>query len=586
MNLALISGFERWRAGVAEKSARDNGDGETDLDADSETMDYDADSETIVQHQKTSQNGDEQEDSTACSKNAGAADAAVTASRDDPQEEHGQTATRAAEVSNEEVKVKELEEKGTSARFLTQSGAESAVPSKAAGADKQDAGVQNSEALTDAAVADAVAAENPKAEEGEQAIVGEEPAVGHQGVAQDHDVMGRNAPDVDVATAGMRMPIVEADARADTVEDQDLDCFPAPNSCVEVGPSLVRISGMLLYSVKQAQGTPYDGINGVFERTDRLCNGRCVYQKRGSDSICMWWANNSGKLSWIVGPADCGEQHACIMPAFLVISIQHCQVALTPDCLPVGTEVQWAFVESSEASPDKAAGPWFVYDYLGHSYTAQPGVEVVPCSSEPSRKLSSNSSGTQDVDIATAGMRTPIVFPTPPPIPAGFQDQGTLPKRFSSIGRVRCPLWLKKAKLTRSRVFHVHQVTITGLEAPPCHLCLFLTARKRLKDKNALERAPLRPAFAELLFRSKLFPAATAHQRPSSRPETPCRSLSRRDEWLCRAIKKPNLLRTRKGARWLELASLSSPGQSSWLTATRTESCWRFSYQPVMSMRT
>ena len=316
MNLALISGFERWRECVAENSARNNGDEETDLNADSETMHYDADSETIVQHQKTSQNGEQQGDSTARSKNAGAADAEITASRDDPQEKLGQTGTRAAEISNEEVKAKELEEKGASARMLTESGAESAVPSKAAGVDKQDVDVEKSETLTDAAVADAAAAEHPKVAGGEQAIVVEEPAVGHQGVARDHDVMSRDAPDVDVATAGMRMPIVEADARAVKVEDQSLDRFPAPTSCVQVGLSLVRISGMLLYSERHAQGIPYDGINGVFERTGRLCNGRCVYQKRGSDSICMWWANNSGKLSWIVGPADCGEEHPCIMPAF------------------------------------------------------------------------------------------------------------------------------------------------------------------------------------------------------------------------------------------------------------------------------
>ena len=251
--------------------------------------------------------------------------------------------------------------------------------------------------------------------------------------------------------------------------------------------------------------------------------------------------------------------------------------------------MQWAFVESSQASPDEAAGPWFVYDYLGHSFTAQPGVEVGPCSSASSRKLSSNESGTPDVDVATAGMRTPIVSPTPPPNPAGWQDQGTLSKRFPTIGCVRCIIircWLKKAKLTRSRVFRFHQMMMTGLEAPQCHLYPFLTARKRLKDKNALGRARLRPAFAELLSRdSKLFPAATAHQRPSSKPETPCRSWSRRGERPFQAIKKPNLLRARKGARWVELASLGSPGPSSWLRAACTESCWRFCYQPVMRMR-
>jgi hypothetical protein len=144
-----------------------------------------------------------------------------------------------------------------------------------------------------------------------------------KGLIQDVKSKGQNGVGMVVTVSGVEGKA----ARAGKFEDQDLDRFPAPKSCVEVGPSLVRISGMLLYSVKQAQGIPYDGINGVFEPTDRLCNGRCVYQKRGSDSICMWWANNSGKLSWIVGPADCGEQHACIMPAFLVISIQHCQGA-------------------------------------------------------------------------------------------------------------------------------------------------------------------------------------------------------------------------------------------------------------------
>ena len=97
----------------------------------------------------------------------------------------------------------------------------------------------------------------------------------------------------------------------------------------------------------------------------------------------------------------------------------------------VGTELQWAFAESEQASPDQGTGPWFVYDYLSHCFSAQPGVEVVRCGSEPSRQASGKSSSA-----------TPSVTPAAPENPAGWQGAqqciwallALLPMRFADVG--------------------------------------------------------------------------------------------------------------------------------------------------------
>ena len=150
---------------------------------------------------------------------------------------------------------------------------------------------------------------------------------------------------------------------------------------VKQGVSEVHISGMELLT-QDGQRQSYDGINGQYLRTTEVVNFRNVYRK--GSSAALWWANNNGQLSWVVGPADM-----------------------------VGSSSIWAFVPSAHSTPDHSHGSWYVYSYKSKEYELQQGVSIV--NSEAYNVLSkSESKSTADGNTETD---TPVPAPTPPPTP-------------------------------------------------------------------------------------------------------------------------------------------------------------------------
>jgi len=111
------------------------------------------------------------------------------------------------------------------------------------------------------------------------------------------------------------------------------------------GASLVRVSGVMLHRGGVSQ--VHDDINGLYQRSGRVCNGRAVYL-HVSMPTAMWWANIEGKISWCVGPKD-----------------------------RVGKDGIWAHVESMGFGPEEAGTrAWSVYSYNSGSWEEQTFVEV------------------------------------------------------------------------------------------------------------------------------------------------------------------------------------------------------------------
>ena len=143
---------------------------------------------------------------------------------------------------------------------------------------------------------------------------------------------------------------------------------------IRFGAFLVRIDGVVLYYGGDAQ--PYKAINGEYELTEQVCNGRGVYVKKSDKAkMAMWCANNDGKICWCVGPKD-----------------------------KVGGEGMWAYVEIMACGPEEAGTrAWTVYSYNSNSWEEQHGVEVVsinpPEKDDDTRSRGSwGSRATEDVD--------------------------------------------------------------------------------------------------------------------------------------------------------------------------------------------
>ena len=131
------------------------------------------------------------------------------------------------------------------------------------------------------------------------------------------------------------------------VSDAEFQAFLAANRTVRIGAEFVRISGVMLHSKGQVK--VYKGINGDYQRSQEVANGRAVYLKVGKPTTAMWWANNVGRLCWVVGPRE-----------------------------QVGETDMWAYVESTGFGPEEAGTrPWFVYSYISEAFEKQTGVEVV-----------------------------------------------------------------------------------------------------------------------------------------------------------------------------------------------------------------
>lgn len=65
-------------------------------------------------------------------------------------------------------------------------------------------------------------------------------------------------------------------------------------------PSLVRADSFMRQNTNCMMY--HSGLNGVYRRSDRLCNGRHVFVKRDNPNTVLWFANLSGGMSWCIGP--------------------------------------------------------------------------------------------------------------------------------------------------------------------------------------------------------------------------------------------------------------------------------------------
>ena len=117
-------------------------------------------------------------------------------------------------------------------------------------------------------------------------------------------------------------------------------------SMVPRGASLVCISGVVLQQGMASR--PHAGVNGEYQRSEEMTNGRAVYTKVSAPGTAMWLSNNNGKICWCVGP----REH-------------------------VGKNQMWCYIESAGFGPEEAAGrPWFVHSYNSDSYVLQSGIVV------------------------------------------------------------------------------------------------------------------------------------------------------------------------------------------------------------------
>ena len=80
------------------------------------------------------------------------------------------------------------------------------------------------------------------------------------------------------------------------VDPEEFAAYLAANRTVRLGAEFVRVSGVMLHY--KGETKPYKGINGDYQRSQEVSNGRAVYIKVNKPSTAMWWTNNDGKLSW------------------------------------------------------------------------------------------------------------------------------------------------------------------------------------------------------------------------------------------------------------------------------------------------
>jgi len=115
---------------------------------------------------------------------------------------------------------------------------------------------------------------------------------------------------------------------------------PSLGDLITYGAEIVGISGVMLHQGGEVK--PYVCINGNYQRQGEVANGRAMYakinrtsKKNSNSEIAMWWGNNNGCLSWVVGrKAD------------------------------IGTAKMWAYTESTGAGPEESSGGiWQVYSY-------------------------------------------------------------------------------------------------------------------------------------------------------------------------------------------------------------------------------
>ena len=186
---------------------------------------------------------------------------------------------------------------------------------------------------------------------------------------------------------------------AGVVDDEEFRRYLASNPTVQPSSNVVRLSGMMLHSGGGVV-RPYSGINGDYQLSNRVVNYRQVYLRLPRTTVpggaAMWWANNSGKLCWVIGPAEA-----------------------------IGSEKIWAYIESTHTSPEHSHGAWHVYSYDSLSYEPQHDVHAhalrTTVSSPPML------AGGQDASSAHWANSQPTPPATPPPHFAIAEETSELP---------------------------------------------------------------------------------------------------------------------------------------------------------------
>jgi hypothetical protein len=102
-------------------------------------------------------------------------------------------------------------------------------------------------------------------------------------------------------------------AHIDTNQDGDIDEdeFKAYLAAHQADPTffgaeLVHVRGVVLHHGGVAK--PYAGINGFYQRTGDLVNGRPIYIKVAEPTTAMWCSNNSGVCVYV---------YVCVCRTFL-----------------------------------------------------------------------------------------------------------------------------------------------------------------------------------------------------------------------------------------------------------------------------
>jgi hypothetical protein len=80
------------------------------------------------------------------------------------------------------------------------------------------------------------------------------------------------------------------------IDPEEFQAYLAANRTVRLGAEFVRVSGVMLHY--KGETKTYKGINGDYQRSQEVSNGRAVYIKVNKPSTAIWWTNNDGKLSW------------------------------------------------------------------------------------------------------------------------------------------------------------------------------------------------------------------------------------------------------------------------------------------------
>ena len=145
------------------------------------------------------------------------------------------------------------------------------------------------------------------------------------------------------AEEGCRKPVA---AESGGTLDDEMYAHMAAHVSIMYGAPKVRVSGAILH--RDYKALPYVGINGDFQRSDQICNGRAVYMHVSSPTA-LWMSNNDRKICWCVGPT-----------------------------IMAGSDMMWGYVESKGFGPEEAGRrAWNIFSYISQSWETQTSVEVL-----------------------------------------------------------------------------------------------------------------------------------------------------------------------------------------------------------------